>query len=779
MKIDVIIPIYNAYEYLVSCVDSIYKNTSTDEFDLILINDCSPDERISKYLKTIKSEYLNLTVYENDKNLGFVGTVNKGMKNTSHDVILLNSDTEVTPKWIQKLVLAAYSKKEIATVTPLTNSGTICSVPNFCEDNEIPKTYEDYEAFGNMIDGIQVGIYPEAPTGVGFCMYIKRSVINEIGYFDEDRFGKGYGEENDFCCRCREHGYINIIDDCTFIYHKGSMSFESSKDLYIKNNLKVLSDLYPYYNQEVGLFCENNPLKDIHKCIQLKIDLDKNDKNILFVLHNDFEIGRNHPCGGTEMHVRDIVNHMRHKANCYVLSTHKTYIMLDIYYGEKFSTLQIPLKKAITLTDYYRTDYHDVVKAIFAFFHIGLVHIHHFKGNTFDIVDIAKQMNVPVFYTIHDYYSICPNINLLYDDQIYCKFINGKSTCNACVKKKHRYNEVIDTWRKHFYENLRMVDRIIAPSLSTRDILLSSFQSFGYDISTMDIKVIEHGEFEQKDIISVEKYDHQRLRIIVFGGIIKHKGSAMLSRLLEICEDYDWFIVGNIYDETIRNLQKRNVYLKGTYDKKDIFHILDEIQPDLTLTLPIWPETFSYVLSESYAAGIPVLGTNLGALKDRIIEHKTGWHVSFPLDIGEIVNKLKEIDENREQTVKLKKQLLQYKIKYVNVMNKEYEQLYFNHIIENHIKTTKTENKIIISGFYDASVLNENSLEYDNLLRKYSELETVCNRQLKEQEQLMAHIQEIHSSTTWKTLLYINTHLHGIKKLLSPCIRFMKKLFHR
>ncbi len=779
MKVDVIIPIYNAYEYLVLCVESIYKQTNTEEFNLILINDCSPDQRISEYLCTVKESYKNITVYENEVNLGFVGTVNKGMRNTTNDVVLLNSDTEVTPFWIQKIRKAAYSKKEVATVTPLTNSGTICSVPNFCEDNEIPRSFESYEAFGKMIDEIKTAKYPEAPTGVGFCMYIKRSIINEIGYFDEERFGKGYGEENDFCCRCREHGYINIIDDCTFIYHKGSMSFESAKNSYIETNLKVLSCLYPYYNHDVAVFCENNPLKEIHDCIKLKIGLNEKKNNILFVLHNDFEIGRNHPYGGTEMHVKDIVDHMRYKVNCFVLSTYRNYVMLDVYYDHNVTTLQFPLEKSIGTTDFYRTDYAKIITAIYKFFRIGLIHIHHFKGNTFDLVDIAKQMSIPVYYTIHDYFSVCPNINLLYDEQIYCKYINSESTCNLCVKKKFEYNSIIHSWRKHFYNNLSKMDKIITPSISAKNIFVSYYQSFGFDMSGLKIEVIEHGEFENDDIIKVNQNDlDHRLTIVIFGGIAKHKGSKMIYKLLSECDEYDWFVIGNIYDENINKLQKDNVHLRGSYDKKDIFRILNEIKPDLSLTLPIWPETFSYVLSESFAAGIPVLGTNLGALDYRIIEGKNGWHVSFPLDLNEIKKKLNHLDTHRELIREIKNRLKNNTLKFVSTMNKEYEKLYVNIMAVNAENAMIDENRIILSGFLNYPDPNQKEIsesEYNDLLN----IKSSYYMQNEEYMRLSSHVQEINSSSTWKMMLFINTHFSGLKKLISSCIRFFKKLFHR
>lgn len=269
---DVIVAVYNAYEYLIECVNSIINNSKECKYRLILIDDKSTDKRIQEYFEELKKNNIdNIILLNNQENLGFIKTVNKGMMYSDNDVILLNSDTVVTNGWIRKIRAAAYTDERIATVTPLTNNGTICSVPNFCEDNELPSNIE-LERYAQIIEDISCNKVIEIPTAVGFCMYIKRKVINKIGLFDDVSFLKGYGEENDFCCRCIEHGYINVACDNTFIYHKGSMSFKEDKKKLIERNLKILFEKHPYYAMEVDKFFRNNPLKYMQDNIKLHIE---------------------------------------------------------------------------------------------------------------------------------------------------------------------------------------------------------------------------------------------------------------------------------------------------------------------------------------------------------------------------------------------------------------------------------------------------------------------------------------------------------------------------
>ena len=215
--VDIIIPIYNAYEDLVKCIASIWRYTDLEENRLILVNDRSTDTRISPYLEGISGG--NIIISNNTINEGFSASVNVGMKcSDKNDVVLLNSDTIVTKNWLKKIVECAYTDSGIATVTPLSNSATIASIPIIGQDNPIPNNV-NIDEYADIIERCSFKDYPQIAVAVGFCMFIKRKVIDEIGFFDAKTFGHGYGEENDFCCRAEMMGYKHVLCDDTFIYH--------------------------------------------------------------------------------------------------------------------------------------------------------------------------------------------------------------------------------------------------------------------------------------------------------------------------------------------------------------------------------------------------------------------------------------------------------------------------------------------------------------------------------------------------------------------------------
>ena len=259
---DIIIPIYNALDCLKECLESILKNTDLVQNRLILIDDKSPDENIVSFLRDFAAQHqdLNIIVLYNEKNLGFVGTVNKGMRYSNRDVLLLNSDTEVPSHWLERIQTCAYSDKTIGTVTALSNNATLVSVPVGLQPNNIPD-HLSLEEYAQIVYEASYNDYIDLPTSHGFCMFIKREVLDLIGFFDEENFGKGYGEENDFSFRCMDFGYRNVLCDNVYILHKESQSFKEDKQKLLEHNLAVLNDRYPAYRKKIDLWLQHFPLK--------------------------------------------------------------------------------------------------------------------------------------------------------------------------------------------------------------------------------------------------------------------------------------------------------------------------------------------------------------------------------------------------------------------------------------------------------------------------------------------------------------------------------------
>jgi GT2 family glycosyltransferase len=253
----VIIPIHNAPEELEACLASLSRTIPAGS-GVVLLDDASDDSRIQPMLRRWREQAgPGWRLERQSQNLGFVGTVNRGVAMTSGDVVLLNSDTILTPGWLQGLRRCLAADPAIATATPWTNNGEIASVPAFCQANPVPA---DIDAVARVIAASGKPAYPEIPTAVGFCMAIARRALEAIGTFDQELFGLGYGEENDFSMRARASGWKNVLCDDVYVAHVGGRSFSPKGLRPGEAAMQNLLSRHPGYLELIREFIANDPL---------------------------------------------------------------------------------------------------------------------------------------------------------------------------------------------------------------------------------------------------------------------------------------------------------------------------------------------------------------------------------------------------------------------------------------------------------------------------------------------------------------------------------------
>lgn len=504
--VDIVIPIYNAFDDLVLCLRSIRKYTDLTYDRVVLINDCSSDKKIEPYLASVQEE--NILVVNNEKNMGFSGNVNYGMKlTTDRDVLLLNSDTLVTSGWIDKIVDCAYSSTEIGTVTPLSNCATLCSVPIICQDNAVPANVT-IDEFAAIIERCSLKKYPRITVAVGFCMYIKRVLINEIGIFDAQTFERGYGEENDFCNRAELMGYVQVMCDDTFIYHKGTGSFESEqKQKLIEAHEAVLQERYPALMKKNYNYCMKNPEQYIRDNINTYLNLKNGKKNILYVLHSDFRQDADDNIGGTQFHVRDMVNVMQETYNVFVAARVRNQLRLTIYRENAArQTFEFEIGERPLSPMFYMDRFAQIFEMILKAFQIDLVHVHHILNLTFDIFRVAEKLNIPVHLTLHDYYMICPNEKLLKNNTRYCDVCQSEQECRLCLKETRKIAETVDflsKWRKECKQAFLNCQKIYTPSQSAKDVYLKAYP----DIKEAIIPIYHGCEFVSHKKIRIDQIE--------------------------------------------------------------------------------------------------------------------------------------------------------------------------------------------------------------------------------------------------------------------------------
>jgi GT2 family glycosyltransferase len=267
----VIIPVYNAAAELDRCLQTV-QATVPPGTEVLIIDDASPDPAVAAVLRAWQNRGgPGWRFLRNAENLGFVRTANRGMRLSLNrgDVVLLNSDTEVTRGWLQGLGRCLASDAAIATATPWTNNGEIVSIPRFCAANPAPA---DAGAVAAAIAGAAPACYPDLPTAVGFCMAVARRAIDRIGLFDEALFGRGYGEENDYSMRARDAGMRNVLCDDVYVVHLGGRSFGPLGLEPGEDSMRRLLSRHPGYLEQVQAFIAADPLAGRRRAILEALD---------------------------------------------------------------------------------------------------------------------------------------------------------------------------------------------------------------------------------------------------------------------------------------------------------------------------------------------------------------------------------------------------------------------------------------------------------------------------------------------------------------------------
>ncbi|WP_426143396.1 glycosyltransferase [Pseudomonas sp. DWP3-1-2] len=266
--VDVLIPVFDGLEETLECINSALKARKLNRTPhrLVVLDDATPSAALRKALKVLASKG-QITLIQRPLNLGFIRNMNRGMAlSLRQDVVWLNADTRVHGDWLDRLRTVAYSATDIASVTPFTNNGELMSFPETRFSHPMPSA-EEQSALDDLARRTDSPAM-ELETGCGFCLYIKRSALNAVGYLDEVHLLRGYGEETDWCLRARALGWRHMGAPGVFVAHQGGISFGAEKTLRVAHNNAILRRRYPDASSRYQEFCLRDPIKPARQALQ-------------------------------------------------------------------------------------------------------------------------------------------------------------------------------------------------------------------------------------------------------------------------------------------------------------------------------------------------------------------------------------------------------------------------------------------------------------------------------------------------------------------------------
>ncbi|WP_183407342.1 glycosyltransferase family 2 protein [Massilia aurea] len=262
--VSIVIPVYRELALVRACIESVKSSLPLNQTParIVVVDDCSPEPALSAWLDK-QAAAGSITLLRNACNLGFIETVNRGMRaHPDHDVLLLNADTQVHGDWIDRLARALYATPDVASVTPWTNNGEISSFPVMSQAAPAPDTRELalLDQVAAEVRAAPDGADIELPSCCGFTMLIRRTVLDAVGMLDGTALIRGYGEEVDWCMRARAAGWRHLQATGVFVAHEGTVSFRAEKTLRVAQNRGVVVARYPDYYSEFSDFTRNDPL---------------------------------------------------------------------------------------------------------------------------------------------------------------------------------------------------------------------------------------------------------------------------------------------------------------------------------------------------------------------------------------------------------------------------------------------------------------------------------------------------------------------------------------
>lgn len=675
---DIIIPVYNAFPQLERCVASVLSHTDP-RHPVFLLDDASTDPRVLPFLRETAARNPRVRVVEAERNAGFVATANKGMALSRHEVVLLNSDTEVTPLWLERMERCLESDPEIGVVSPLSNKATILSVPVCNQDNELPEGMTPADA-ALLVARHSRRTYPRLPTAVGFCMLVTRKTLKRVGLFDAG-FGRGYGEESDFCRRAWAEGIAVAACDDAYVHHYGKASFGGGEaDASRSANQRRLERLWPDYPRVVYDYCRRNPLRAMQERLGRAMAPSAGPRpHVLQVIH---KFGT---AGGTELSTLNLVGALASDWRFSVLFPAAVPEWTDLGTRQLTGSLRAVLMNAANLGSGDRCGlFNDDAEGVFSRFLDGsdcrLVHFQHLLGfDTLMLPLIAKAMGRRVVLTAHDYFLLCPEFNLLTPEMKRC----GKACvdpfsedCLSCLKNKPGANPAAGTIAEYLGVRQRLVrrvlaaaDAVVAPSGFVRSAL---GRAFGPEVEKK-VRVFTHGI----DLPAAAPHlpSSGTLRVGFLGNMTAQKGAAVLLEAARRLrgERVSFTIFGGIEPSLQPAVLKAGFDARGEYVPQDLPRLLAEV--DLVVVPSVWDETFCLTVSEAQRLGVPVVVSAAGAMPERVRDGEDGY--LFPPGDGKaLAERLLALSKDPSVLAAMRERLSERAHKSLAENAAEYEALY-------------------------------------------------------------------------------------------------------
>ncbi|HEY5075939.1 MAG TPA: glycosyltransferase [Acidimicrobiia bacterium] len=654
--VTVIVPVYRDIDAVTRSLEAVVTHAPgiSIPFELLLIDDASPASDVRAYLDRFAARDgpFPVTLLRNTEQLGFIATVNRGLRRAAGDVVVLEADTAVTAGWLDRLAGVASEVADVASVTPLTNRGSICTLPQQIVDAfGLATPNPRVDECANFVAVHSLRLLPEIVTGVGFCTYITRRALDTCG---------PPAEEVDICRSATRLGLRHIVDDSTFVYHRGGGSVGQDTRERAPDAARVsLAGL------ELALG-----------------ERRRGRTHILHIMHN--EPGET---GGTEKFLNTLMEALEDEYDFSVLSPVQSGFALQT---RSKTAGGDPLVERFLLPGGPRpvTQVRDEFAAAalvmaLDMFDYDAVHVHNLIGHSLSPLSVLAQFDGPVLCSVHDLFLACPNFSLLYRNVEPCGIPDDLSVCDRCLETVARSpmpgspridnlsRDYLTDFRNEVRENLASVDHWVFATQSAADTFLRV-----YEPEPSRVRVIEHGSVIRLGRRTPEPdqsliYD-EPLRVAFVGLGWAKKGLDAVNELADTF--WDTSIEIHHFGE-LKQRASFELHAHGPYDNEFLPELLHRSGVQIVLLPGPYAETFGIVMTEALVAGLPVVGATYGALGERIRATGAGWTID-PMNVDGMRALIARLDRARDEVMRATRRVRRLKLETVKDTAPQYAALY-------------------------------------------------------------------------------------------------------
>ena len=632
VRCTVVVPIHEAADAVARGLAALFANSSFGGADsLLLIDDGSADPAIAALLAPLEGR-AGVRVERQPRNLGYTRTVNRGIALAGRDdVVLLNSDTEVGPHWLRRLKATATRDPRIGSVTAVSNAAGEFSVPT--AGNHPFPTGADVDTVARAVADV-AGAPFEVPTGNGFCLYLRRAMLDAVGDFDEVAFPVGYGEENDLCMRAGDAGWTHLVDPSVYVRHARSASFGDRREALAEAGFARVVARHPDYEAAIRAIGASPRFVDARYRIGRRLavpDLSPPRPRILFVISTRV--------GGTPQTNLDLMRALAPRHDAFALCSDGGALELLRAGADGYETVdRFALAEPLRFATHGSREYDGAVRALMLRQGIDLLHVRHLAWHGLGLVDAARSLGIPVVMSFHDYYCVCPTVHLLDADGV----LHPRGVAQPAANPLWHHDPTalpmdaarLAEWQRRMQRALAGASAFVTTSPAARRLVRDALP--GLPGGPDAFHVIPHGrDFRAfaAPATPARATPSRPLRILLPGNLSTHKGAGLIGELARADggRRFELHVLGQCPPE-LRGL----VVEHGTYERETFGDLVARIAPDLAAILSVWPETYCHTLAECWASGLPVVGVDIGAVGERIGAHGGGWLLPFPATAGDL-----------------------------------------------------------------------------------------------------------------------------------------------